>query len=430
MNKIRVKFKVCLSVALLVGLFFSNAVLALNAQQYRPQVGAYGGYNLFTTEPLQSGEYAFSLQTSYAKNPLEITQNVGAGVRVLGVVDDLVTSDLGLAFGLSKVLALQVSLPVHVYHNIAPTLQPTRDKGYFELGDLRLALPITVFDPNQTTSGWGLAFVPGVMLDTGNSDVYGSDDTFGFSGTLAVEKLIHRLSLYTNVGVEIRDSETFLNLDLNDRFLFGLGASYDFSEKNPITLAAEFTGSTQLDNLFQREDETPFEILGILKKSWEMPNSNLQLSAYLGGGAGLTSGFGSPDYRIVNGLSLAFLKPKTYTKKKGSVDTSNETNTKLYEKLYFDLNSAKIKSNDKSLIQKIAQYIQERQIKKITIHGYADGYGATHEYNLNLAKRRAQAIANYLKSMEVYLDEIEISENVIGTQQTPVEENRRVEIQE
>lgn len=70
----------------------------------------------------------------------------------------------------------------------------------------------------------------------------------------------------------------------------------------------------------------------------------------------------------------------------------------INEKVQFELDSAKIKSESHSLLQEVAQVIKDNpHIKKIEVEGHASSDGGD-QYNKNLSDRRAKAVMKYLTS--------------------------------
>lgn len=68
----------------------------------------------------------------------------------------------------------------------------------------------------------------------------------------------------------------------------------------------------------------------------------------------------------------------------------------INEKVQFEFDSAKIKSESHSLLDEVAKVIKENpQIKKIRVEGHASSEGSD-DHNLKLSDRRAKAVMKYL----------------------------------
>lgn len=66
------------------------------------------------------------------------------------------------------------------------------------------------------------------------------------------------------------------------------------------------------------------------------------------------------------------------------------------EKIHFEFDSAKIREESHNLVDEIATVINEHpEIVRLRVEGHTDPRG-TREYNLDLSKRRAQSVMDYL----------------------------------
>jgi len=68
--------------------------------------------------------------------------------------------------------------------------------------------------------------------------------------------------------------------------------------------------------------------------------------------------------------------------------------------LLFDVNKATLKPQTKTNLNKLAEILQKYAETNVLIEGHTDATGS-EEYNLELSKRRAQAVANYLAGLNV-----------------------------
>jgi outer membrane protein OmpA-like peptidoglycan-associated protein len=70
------------------------------------------------------------------------------------------------------------------------------------------------------------------------------------------------------------------------------------------------------------------------------------------------------------------------------------------EKIHFNVNSFEVESNYKEILNKVAAYMKSDKKIKLEINGFTSSTGIPG-YNLSLAKRRADAVKNYLVSKGV-----------------------------
>jgi len=74
---------------------------------------------------------------------------------------------------------------------------------------------------------------------------------------------------------------------------------------------------------------------------------------------------------------------------------------------YFDLDSSQIRADAQPVLQKDADWMKRWGSTKVMVEGHADSRG-TAEYNLALGERRASAVRDYLVSLGVPADRIQI----------------------
>lgn len=76
-----------------------------------------------------------------------------------------------------------------------------------------------------------------------------------------------------------------------------------------------------------------------------------------------------------------------------------------FSSIHFDTDSAAIRSSDKAILNKVANYLDNNPGAKILVAGNCDERG-TAEYNRALGQRRAQAARNYLVNKGISSDRI------------------------
>jgi outer membrane protein OmpA-like peptidoglycan-associated protein len=158
------------------------------------------------------------------------------------------------------------------------------------LGDLRVGARIALLarDPIE------LAFAADVVLPTGSKEAAASDGTVAVQPRVIVSRgLWARSFLSASAGVSLREAAGVDNLTLGSELLFSAGAFFDvLSGLGPV---AELSGATILEEAFD-DVHTPMEAtMGARYASDEW-------TAQVGVGAGLTSGVGTPDVRVLAAL--------------------------------------------------------------------------------------------------------------------------------
>jgi outer membrane protein OmpA-like peptidoglycan-associated protein len=97
-----------------------------------------------------------------------------------------------------------------------------------------------------------------------------------------------------------------------------------------------------------------------------------------------------------------------------------EEKIEILERVYFDTNKATIKQRSFNVLDQVATVLKRNpQITKVRVEGHTDSRGSA-EYNLELSKRRAQAVKEYLVDAGIGADRL-VSEGYGETQ--PIETN-------
>jgi peptidoglycan-associated lipoprotein len=91
--------------------------------------------------------------------------------------------------------------------------------------------------------------------------------------------------------------------------------------------------------------------------------------------------------------------------KNKSIDDLNRE--KPLSDAFFELDSAQVRDDAKSSLQKDAEWMKRWSGTKVMIEGHADSRG-TAEYNLALGDRRASAVRDYLVNLGVGTDRITV----------------------
>lgn len=91
---------------------------------------------------------------------------------------------------------------------------------------------------------------------------------------------------------------------------------------------------------------------------------------------------------------------------KTSLSTSEKE--RLTSTFYFDYDSAKVDEVNQKLLKSVAAYLKDNPNETLNVVGHADTKGS-FKYNQSLGFRRAQAVAEYLESLGVNKEQIEVS---------------------
>lgn len=374
-----------LGLSVVTALLIAVPAHALNVQLLRPSTGQTKGYQLFTSETLPKYNFAAGLNINLAHQPLEQVV-AGTTTRVAGVVDDFVTADLLLSYGITNWLELNLDLPINLYHNIAPTLIPSRDQGGGDVGDLMANLKIKIFDANETSTGLGLAIVPFITAPTGKQSIFFGDSSLTGGGILVGDAQWKSNRFYLNIGARARERETLGNLIVNEEMIYGLGFTRPIVKAWDFNIIVEAFGSTNFRKFTTENISSPIEGLVVLQKKWL---ESRRLVTQIGGGAAITNGYGSPDYRVTAGISYAWdLTPEHKPKPvREEVITTN--------KIHFAYDRYEIKPASYAVLDEIVSTIKNKPVVSVRVEGHTDGNGSD-AYNQRLSENRARSVREYL----------------------------------
>jgi outer membrane protein OmpA-like peptidoglycan-associated protein len=175
--------------------------------------------------------------------------------------------------------------------------------------------------------------------------------------------------------------------------------------------------------------------------------TNVQQTAQSGSSAGTYTQDATPseaDERIAAVVKFAkeveldnSAEEKTDGNKSSNMASTDETPSATHNELpqhyvfHFDTNSTSLDEEAKKDLKKHAHYLTGNPDSVVTISGHSDMRGAS-DYNIELSRKRAQAVADTLKSLGVGEDQIIIAshgEDVPMIDASNWTENRRVELE-
>ncbi|MCK8497269.1 adventurous gliding motility protein AgmC [Myxococcus fulvus] len=273
-----------------------GASQSIDVQRYKPGPGAEDILGLHSARVQRHLGLNLGLSLNYASKPLNFL-DPRSDRFITAVVSRQVGIDLMGAVGLFDRFEIGVVLPVTIQgSDPAPQVDASLADGVSSggIGDLRLVPKARIIDGED----FGLALAVPVVLPTA-----GGNDFLGGSGVAVQPKLVaeygQRVRFAANVGVDLREKQVLRNLTAGNAFTYGLGTEIPFTlGRVPLSAEATVIGAIGLDE--QDTEESPLELLAALKY-----RSAKGFSAHLGGGPGLTRGYGTPGYRLLAGFSFS-----------------------------------------------------------------------------------------------------------------------------
>ncbi|WP_084735439.1 OmpA family protein [Cystobacter ferrugineus] len=163
------------------------------------------------------------------------------------------------------------------------------------ISDLRLNLKTALVRSQNLGLSLSLPF----SFPTAPRDSYAGTGSVTFNPTLAGEWRGERGSaLMANVGLYLARAQQFYNLNLGTAITYGVGGKVDLVPQHKLALLATLAGEVGLRR--PSVPTNPLELLLALR--WGFLKN---LEATVGGGPGLTNGYGTPRYRLLAALSYA-----------------------------------------------------------------------------------------------------------------------------
>jgi uncharacterized protein (TIGR03382 family) len=259
----------------------------VDAQRFTPSVDGQTFVKLEDLDLRDAGTPTVGLWVNHAERPLVFRPDDGARVEVLGAVTtaDLTTS---YSFGPARVGA---SLPVHFIARGYGVSAPTH------LGDLRLTSKARVLDSALGELGFRLGATLDLVLPTGDASAWVGSGRTGVRGAFAGELARDRWRFAANLGARSGTGAELGGLVVGPALVWAVGGS--FAPTEDFVAALELDG----DAWFGNGGEPGAVPLEWLVSGRYRPDGPWAVT--LGAGTGIARGVGSPDFRLLGGVSYA-----------------------------------------------------------------------------------------------------------------------------
>ena len=272
----------------------------LNA--FTPSQTSRDGFATSTAEDQGHMRFGAQLYLDYANDPLVYEDRAGSpGSESQQIVRHHLAGHLGLSLGLADRVVLFAGLPVNLVMRGNAEGLPIPDADGLGLGDAYVGGRVRLFGTTDDVfmlAAQATLSLPLAGLANGDQ-AYSGDATVTFHPQLIAQINAGRLRLVANVGMRIRENQTFLNVVVGDQLTYGVGALIEVVDE--LDAVIELHGASTVQQFFHR-DETP---LALLVGGKYRHDSGLVVG--LGAGPGLVRGFGSPDIRVL--ATLGYTRP-------------------------------------------------------------------------------------------------------------------------
>lgn len=274
------------------------------------------GFALNTYDPADPGGDWFALESldmhqplvptfgvigDYAHNPLVFHQD---DEEVAVPIESQLHVHLGAALAVSDRIGVGMSMPIALVHDGSTgnfgTLGYDTESGS-SAGDLRFSAHWLAFGEHRGPLRGGLGLL--LHFPTGRQEMYVSDGKTRAEPRVQIAGDVGALAYAGRVGVLYRArNEDYLGYPFGTQLTFGLAGGIRLLD-DKMLVGPELYGSTMVsdggDGFFKRR-VTPVDLL--IGGHYEASDA---WRFRLGGGPGLTPGWGSPDYRVLASVEFS-----------------------------------------------------------------------------------------------------------------------------
>lgn len=370
---------------------------AINVEQFHPHFDGLGFINALDSRTLEKRAWSAGMHLSYSHQPLELGI-IASGVRVDAVVDYHVQMVLNGAYGLTDWVTLGLTVPFFPNLKLEP-VGSSAGASTAAFGDIGLAAKFRIWEWGHVDTDplvLGLAVVPYLTFPSGSGRHYVGDTnvTGGFRTALDVQFWKNKIGV--NVGFRFREKEDLFNLTIGQELLYALAYTRPVWENVDLHVVTELNGSTTFNGFASRANRSPLEWLTAARKGF----MDSAVQATLGASLGLTTGYGTPDFRVFG--MLTYVAPPIPRKEPIEPLARVEAGRiVILQPIHFETAKWVILSESLPVVQAVADVLLSRlAIRRIVIEGHTDHRGSD-AYNDKLSQHRADAVREKLIEMGV-----------------------------
>ncbi len=291
--------RLALLLMLLVSLPVAAGAAGIDALQFHPPStsGGFLGVDGALTAPHLG--FSIGLFASYAHDPLVLRDKDGR-IPIGGVVvRHQLSMDLQASFALWERLELGVVLPFVPVQTVDTSLLGGQQIATAGLGDLRIDLKVRLLTIGQREhTRLALAVVAGVTAPTGTNDSFFAQSGASGHPRLVLELNNPRARAAVGFGAIVRSTRAFNDLYVTHQLSYFAATAIRMVGQLYVVgeLAGVVAVGLPIDRSIQAS-EAPLEARIGLRHRWTMG-----FEVTLGGGVGLSRGYGVPDGRFLFGM--------------------------------------------------------------------------------------------------------------------------------
>ena len=391
--------------------------------QFRPSELATDGFALSHADGQGHLRFGVQLYFDFARDPLELRVTNGPiPDQQMSLVRSQLTAHLMWSLGLWERLVLFMDLPYSFMLEDGLTEQQS---GFLDsvglgglvpagrgLGDLYLGARGVLYGTRDQV--FQLAVQASLTINTATAawseqtylgEPARSPNIGGWFEALATFNAGKVVRIPLNVGYKTAFRQDVPSLGLGNQLTFGAGVQALLGdERFMLTMEAYGRTAASSGTGLGGRQESPVELLGGFKYFHEKG-----FAVGIAGSGGVTSGYGNPDWRLIGMLAYTMPErqrppppePEPEPEPEAAptpVVVVEESELAVFDKIYFDLDSAKLQLRSYSVLDDVAEVLNAHlEIPLIRIEGHTDWTGPA-EYNLRLSRRRAESVLRYLST--------------------------------
>ena len=229
------------------------------------------------------------------------------------LVQNRLHGNLVAAVGLVDWLQLGLDVPVLLAQSRDPGSVPEQDAAQGEIssfgaGDITVSTKVRVLLQREGAPV-DVALLAPFSVPSGQYTDFFGEEGMTFSPGVAVSRETGDVRLAANLQHRFRDEVDSYGLTLGNELIGKVAAAYRFTvvPENPTEIGASLTFDSATSSLFRGDNavaRNPVELVGdVQHKVWG------PIDAFFGGGAGLISNYGVPDYRVYAGVRFSDRPP-------------------------------------------------------------------------------------------------------------------------
>ena len=392
------KILLCLAVAIFVTVGASTSYAAHNADVITVNPATDGTRYISIYDSIGLPQWSFNAggYFTYAYEPLEYAD--AAGNRRRGIVDDLLMLNVQGAIAWTDWWSTGVNVPLalwETFYNPNQAATAVQKQTFFgRLGDVRLEMKFRLL--NIERFHFGISVVPFFYFPTGKEEYFLGNGMWSPGGVVVFEGDIkNRVFLTMNAGyrnyARTRYDTNNQNAIINDTMIMNGGINVRITDSWSVKGEVLYEGV--LSGLFKNQLQNPAEFL--IGGAWTPQSKARGLKVQIAGGRGITTGIGSPDFKILASVNYRRMHEPP-PPPPVAVEAAVEEKIVITQKIHFEFNRSNIRPISYPIIDDVAYLLQRNpQISLVRVEGHTDWIGSD-AYNKILSERRANSVRNYL----------------------------------